>query len=153
MSTIKSWSNYASELVRGIDNRNHFSYIDTLFIVSVTVDPSSPKGIGSLLLTGTIKMAKNYSIGNVAYGARITNMKKLLKNGSSPTDVFKSLTKGEFIEPSVQMGLKTGFKPDQLITDYYDDPESLNFGILMILDLDLDVNFDSGVILFEQKSK
>lgn len=131
MASVKSWAHYAQGLLDYDGHREHLGQDDALFLVSASVDPKSPKGIGSLLLRGAVEIARRNSIENVCYGGRLTAMQKRVKDGAQPQEVFVSLIQGEIVEPSIQMGLKEGFEPVSLIENYFEDPESLNFGILM----------------------
>lgn len=102
------------------------------FLISASVDPLSANGIGSLLFKGAVENARRNSIETICFGGRLTGMRTKVLNGSAPADVFSALIRGEIVGSSIQMGIKAGFEPVRFIENYFDDSESLNFGILMI---------------------
>ncbi len=133
---VKPWSTYAAEASIKQSGNVHYGVGDTLFLVSASVVPTAPKGVGSLLMTATIEQAKRLGIETVAYGARITTMKERLTRGATQDEVFQDLLRQQIIEPSVQIGVKSGFRPARLIPNYFIDTSSMNFGVLMTFGTD-----------------
>lgn len=107
--------------------------VSAYFIVSISVRPDAPKGLGTVLLRAVAKLARLCGVSLVTYGARFTALSRM---GTLDTEqAFNLLKLGSVKEPSVQVGKNAGFSIQKLLPNYFHDPESNNFGILMNLDL------------------
>lgn len=101
------------------------------YVVSISVPPSAPSGIGALLLEGLKSAARHKKIFHIAYGARPTGLSRYM----NPDEYLADAISGKVHAPSLYIGQKTGGKINGLIKNYFKDPNANNYGVLITYDL------------------
>lgn len=62
-----------------------------------------------------------------------------LKDEMSAEDYYSRLVSGEINDPTISAQIKIGFRPEGLIADYVEDPRCANYGVLLVLDSEIDI--------------
>jgi len=106
---------------------------DALFGVDLSVDPTHQGGkIGALLLQEIGKMAirKNLKMGIL--GARMPKFHEY-SNRYTPEEYIRLRgNDGRLIDPELRFYERNGLKLYRVIKDYFEDPESMNYGVICI---------------------
>lgn len=129
---MNPWTQYASELLSEQPSLSEMNAKNCLHGVSASVRPDAPAGVGASLVRASFELGCELGISSVSYGARITCMREVVQNGGSPEILFHHILSGRSKEPSIQMGVTAGFRPIALVPEYFSDPESMNYGVLMV---------------------
>lgn len=109
---------------------------DVIFGVDLTVDPKyqalglSGKIISTAFLTSVIGGRKKGAL----LGARVPAYQKHAAKRSIEEHVFGTGSNPKTRDPEIKLYMSEGFRPLRIIPNYMDDEESLNYGVLMILD-------------------
>jgi ribosomal protein S18 acetylase RimI-like enzyme len=111
----------------GFIKNSHNPNGDTIYGVDLSVAPAfQNSGIGTRLLENIGKMAIRYNVKRGMLGGRIPDYYKH-SNEVSIEDYVKS-----DVDPEVRFYRKAGLKIIKIIPNYFKDPESLNYGILLL---------------------
>jgi hypothetical protein len=125
------WQNYADlSVVPQLDHSCPYRYG-----VSLAVATGAPKGIGTIILKAAANWCAFLGVKKFAWGARIPKFKEAFNKGTNIQDYFKGMQDGSVREEVIGVALGSGGKIVRPLPDYYDDPDSMNFGILVIHDL------------------
>jgi hypothetical protein len=103
-----------------------------IYGVSLSVAEYAPRGTATLLLSGISELCRKRGIVKLAYGARIPGFHIAQKSGITIDEYFKNLCKGNVRESVVGAALGSGGRLVCPLRDYYEDPESLDYGILVV---------------------
>ncbi len=102
------------------------------FGVDLSVTKDAPRGTAQRLLLGSILIDV---IGIGMYegflGSRIPSFHKYSDKMSVEEYVFGKRKTGRAWDPELEFYRKSGFEIAEIIPDYMDDPESLNYGVLI----------------------
>jgi len=66
-----------------------------------------------------------------------------LKGEMSAQDYYDSLLRGERSDPTISAQMSVGFEPRGLLPNYLNDPVCDNYGVLLVLDAEKDVPFET----------
>jgi len=117
----------------GFITKTHNPKGDTLYGVDLSVHPSyQNKGIGKKLLIETAKLAIKYNLKQGILGGRIPNYWKFADR--IRVEDYVKINNQNNIPPDPELLFyhKCGFKIKKIIPNYFKDPESLNYGILLV---------------------
>lgn len=106
---------------------------DSLFGIDLSV---SPKHQGKKLADDTMQAAFLVSVilGNkkgAFLGSRIPGFHRFAEKMSVEDYVFGKRRNGKTHDPEIRLYQSTGFRPVRVVPGYMDDPDSLNYGVLM----------------------
>ena len=108
---------------------------DSLFGVDLSVLPDAPRGTGSKLLGGVGKLAIRYNLKRGILGGRIPEYCKY-KDKYTPEEYLKQTIikdgKKVPLDPEIRFYKKADLKIIKVIPNYYKDPESLDYGVLLV---------------------
>lgn len=109
---------------------------DVIFGVDLTVAPKyqalglSGKIINTAFITSVIGGRKKGAL----LGARVPAYQKHAAKRSIEEHVFGTESNPKTRDPEIKLYMSEGFRPLRIIPNYMDDEESLNYGVLMMLD-------------------
>jgi len=105
---------------------------DTLYGVSLSVSPCAKKGVAIALLEAAGRLAIKRGLKRVLFGSRIPRYYKYAAQMSADEYVSAKTRTGRHLDPELGMYQSIGLKPLKVIPEYIKDPESLNYGILVV---------------------
>lgn len=109
---------------------------DTIFGIDLTVAPQyqtlglASKLISTAFLASVIGGHKRGAL----LGARVPAYQKHAPRRSIEQHVFGMKAGQKTCDPEIKLYMSEGFRPLRIIPNYMDDEESLNYGVLMMLD-------------------
>ncbi len=109
---------------------------DTIFGIDLTVAPQyqtlglASKLISTAFLASVIGGHKKGAL----LGARVPAYQKHAAKRSIEEHVFGTGSNPKTRDPEIKLYMTEGFRPLRIIPNYMDDEESLNYGVLMMLD-------------------
>ncbi|MDD5226920.1 MAG: hypothetical protein PHV97_07060, partial [Candidatus Omnitrophica bacterium] len=105
----------------------------SLMGVSLTVVSDAPRGTGRLLMESAVRHASNLVASTLEYVVRIPNFRSWQQATSGTIhEYIQFLRSGKITEPTTQIATRSGAIWGNVIPDYYDDPDSMNYGIHFI---------------------
>jgi len=118
----------------GFITKTHNPKGNTLYGVNLSVHPSyQKKGIGKQLLINVAKLAVKYNLKQGILGGRIPNYYRFADKIKVEDYIKIDNTKNNISpDPELFFYQKCGFKIVKIIPEYFKDPESLNYGILLV---------------------
>lgn len=132
---VQRWSHYADLAV----NKNHVQQVqgaENLYVLSISSVPDAPRGTGSAFVRAALDWFRSHGIARVAYSIRIPNFLAHLKQGVTIDDYYQGLQSGRFHEDIYQLAVRgAGGTPCGVVPEYYNDPDSGNYGITIIHEL------------------
>jgi len=145
MSDISSWSEATDN---GYIRNSHDPQGNTLYGVNLSVSPQTQSRVAVALLEAVGKLAIRYNSRQIVLGGRIPSFARYLKhhcqkNGISvisdkkrdkiAEDYIQAKNrKGNPLDPQITFYQKVGMKIIKLLPNYFKDPESLNYGVLVL---------------------
>jgi hypothetical protein len=128
MAPYKSWSYYAElTLCPPVEISCH------LYGVSLTVSPDAPKFTATNLLKGISKWLKESSFFSFSLGMRIPGFKKYQTDHCISAPEYVELVRNKKVsEGGLAACIASGGCVLEVQANYYDDPESSNFGVIVI---------------------
>lgn len=133
----KNASTWYKATDNGFITKTHNRKGNTLYGVNLSVHPQYQKrGIGKQLLINVAKLAVRYNLKQGVLGGRVPSYHKFA-NKIKIEDYIKihnyRNNKGNIPpDPELTFYQKCGFKIIKIIPEYFEDPESLNYGILLV---------------------
>jgi ribosomal protein S18 acetylase RimI-like enzyme len=120
----------------GFIKNSHKPTGNTIYGVDLSVIPSFQRlGVGRKLLESIGKLAVRYNIKQGMLGGRIPGYHKYSGEMSVEEYVFATIKKensAKPLDPEISFYRKAGLEIVKIIPDYFEDPESLNYGILLL---------------------
>ncbi|NQT30537.1 MAG: hypothetical protein HQ596_08185 [Candidatus Saganbacteria bacterium] len=124
-----SWANLTDN---GFLTKSHDSTGDSLYGVSISVPPSvSDKNVAKKLYEYGGKLAIKYRLKKIYLGSRIPSYLKYASKLKVEDYVYGKSSSGRPLDPELALYLKLGLKIEKIIPDFFDDPESLNYGVIV----------------------
>lgn len=117
--TWDSESGYGSGL-------SHTSVANGLFGVTATVHPDAPKGTLRCLFTGWREIARKHGIKYIFGGSRIPG---LISFNGTPENYLEEVINKRIFDPVLSKYMACDLKVGILLPNYFNDPESRNFGV------------------------
>jgi ribosomal protein S18 acetylase RimI-like enzyme len=130
----KNASTWYEATDNGFITKTHNPKGNTLYGVNLSVHPLyQKKGIGKQLLINVAKLAVKYNLKQGVLGGRIPNYYRFADK-IKVEDYIKIDNKKNNISPDPELSFyqKCGFKIVKIIPEYFKDPESLNYGVLLV---------------------
>jgi hypothetical protein len=128
VTDLKPWEYYA-ELAVSHDHFRRDRKVTHLHSISLTVSDGAPRRAATTL----VRTAAEYSGCIGLLGSTIvTRAPRYHKHANEMTftEYYGALVSGRLMEPSFKLGINAGGVPDGFRPDYFDDPESRNFGLV-----------------------
>lgn len=117
----------------GFVRNSHKPDGNTIYGVDMSVSPSSQNfGVGTKLLECIAKLAIKYNIKQGMLGGRIPDYYKYSDKMSAEEYINTTIDSKKSLDPEINFYKKAGLKIVKIIPNYYKDPESLNYGVLLL---------------------
>ena len=142
---ISSWSETTDD---GYIRNSHDPQGNTLYGVNLSVSPQTQSRVAVALLEAVDKLAIKLDFKQIVLGGRIPRFARYLKhycqkNGISVISdeerdkiadhyIRATTRKGHPLDPEINFYQKVGTKIIKLLLNYFKDPESLDYGVLLI---------------------
>ncbi|WP_027408338.1 GNAT family N-acetyltransferase [Anoxybacteroides tepidamans] len=111
--------------------RNHDPNGNTLYVVDICVSPAYRKlGLGKWLMQSMYETVVRLNLDRLLGGGRMPGYHRYAKELSAVEYLQKILT-GELKDPVITFLLHCGRTPLQIVENYLEDEESLNYAVLM----------------------
>ncbi|TDL35221.1 GNAT family N-acetyltransferase [Jeotgalibacillus sp. S-D1] len=111
--------------------RNHQPGGNTLYVVDLCVSPAFRGfGIGKELLRAAYETVVHLDLDRLAGGGRMPGYSKVAHQMTAE-DYFQKIKYGDCHDPVITFLLKCGRVPVELLPNYIEDEESLNWAVLM----------------------
>jgi hypothetical protein len=127
--------NHAKTWYAATDNgyikKTHTYSGDYMYGVSLSVLPFVSRIVSSKLLEATGKMAVRYNLKGGILGGRIPSYHKYATKIPVEEYVFKKNKRRKYLDPELNIYAKAHLKPIKILKDYFNDPESMNYGVLL----------------------
>jgi len=116
----------------GYIRKTHNPNGDTLYGVSLSVSTHAQRRVSVALLEATGKLVIKYGLKQGVFGSRIPRYHKYAGK-MSVGEYIKAKTKtGRLLDPELGIYQSVGLKSIRIIPGYINDPESLDYGILVV---------------------
>jgi len=116
----------------GYIRKTHNSKGDTLYGVSLSISTHAGRKVTMSLLEAAGKLVIKYGLNQVLFGSRIPRYHKY-ESQMSVKKYIKSKTRtGRLLDPELAMYQSIGLRHVKIIPSYIKDPESLDYGILVV---------------------
>lgn len=141
----RSWNEITD---RGRIQKTHNSQGDTLYGVNLSVSPTAPRKIAPGLLEVMGKKAIINNIKQIVLGGRIPGFKRYFEKYCRQHKLFhlskkqkdkiaeqyinRFASKGKPCDPEINFYTKANMHLTKLLPNYIEDPESLNYGVLLV---------------------
>ncbi len=145
VSDVRSW-NKATDY--GYIRKSHDPQGNTLYGVNLSVSPQTQSRVAVALLEAVGRLAIRYNSKQIVLGGRIPSFARYLKhhcqkNGISiisdkkrdkiAEDYIQAKNRrGNPLDPQITFYQKVGMKIIKLLPNYFNDPESLDYGVLVL---------------------
>lgn len=111
--------------------RNHNPQGDTLYIVDISVRPSSRQlGLGKWLMFSMYELVVHQHLTRLLGGGRMSGYHRFSEQMTAE-EYFDKVIKGELQDPVISFLLRCGRTPVQVVANYLEDEESRNYAALM----------------------
>jgi ribosomal protein S18 acetylase RimI-like enzyme len=111
--------------------RNHRPDGNTLYVVDICVSPPYRKlGLGKWLMQSMYEVVVRLNVDRLLGGGRMPGYHRHADRLSA-TQYLEKVLKGELKDPVITFLLRCGRTPLQVIENYLEDEESLNYAVLM----------------------
>lgn len=121
LSKSFNWYGEGCEVGKGPDVHGN-----ALFGVSVTVSDLAPKGTLRALFNGWRDLARTNKLSYIYGGSRIPGLHSF---AGSAEQYLEQILRGKIFDPVLSKYILCGLKVGNLIPNYFEDPESLNYGV------------------------
>jgi ribosomal protein S18 acetylase RimI-like enzyme len=119
------------EITDGGYIRNHRPDGNTLYVVDICVSPPYRKlGLGKWLMQSMYEVVVRLNVDRLLGGGRMPGYHRHADRLSA-TQYLEKVLKGELKDPVITFLLRCGRTPLQVIENYLEDEESLNYAVLM----------------------
>ena len=113
--------------IRGTHDNNG----DCLYGVSLSVIPTAPKDLAVKLLKAAGKLSIRMALKGILLGCRIPNFHKYAKRMTVDEYISATTKTGRIIDPELAMYRQLNAVPVRPVKNYFEDPDSLNYGLLV----------------------
>jgi GNAT superfamily N-acetyltransferase len=124
-----------SEISGGGTISTHDPGGDAMYGVNIAVYPSfQGKGVASALYGARFGLARKMGCRAFIAGARIPGY---IKHAGqiSPEDYLEKVKSGQLFDPTLSKQIQLGFRAIRLLADYSQDPETMNYAVLIQMEL------------------
>ena len=116
----------------GYIRKTHNPNGDTLYGVSLSVSTRAQKTVAVPLLEATGKLVIKYGLKQGVFGSRIPRYHKYAPKMSVEKYIKAKTGTGRLLDPELGIYQSVGLRPVRIIPGYIKDPESLDYGILVV---------------------
>lgn len=99
---------------------------NSLFSISITVSARAPKGSYRRMMEAWRELAKQEKVEYMYAGSRLPGLKDF---AGTADEYLSSVKNGAIFDPILSKARASGFTLGNLIPNYFNDPDSLNFGV------------------------
>ncbi len=127
--TDMSWNTLTDN---GCIRKSHNLLGDILYGVSISVPPYiSNRNVALKLYEYCGKLAIRYNLKKIYTGSRVPKYYKYADNMPIEEYVHAKTKTGRCLDPEIALYLKMGMKIEKIIPNYFSDPESKDYGVLV----------------------
>lgn len=116
----------------GLIRASHKSDGKTIFGIDLSAAPSAPPRTGTKLLAEVGRYAIYHNLKRGILGGRIPKYSEYVDRMTPEEYLEAKNSKGEPLDPEVRFYKRAGLKIGKIIPGYFDDPDSLSYGVLLI---------------------
>lgn len=116
----------------GYIRKTHNPNGDTLYGVSLSVSTHAQRRVSVALLEATGKLVIKYGLKQGVFGSRIPRYHRYAGKMSVEEYIKAKTRTGRLLDPELGIYQSVGLKPVRIIPGYIKDPESLDYGILVV---------------------
>jgi hypothetical protein len=120
------WTHYAQ-----LAQSPAFSEPQNLYIVTISVLPDAPRGTGTQLVKAMAAQGAQMGLATLRYAIRLPSYAAHALQGMTAQEYEQGLHTGKFHEDLYKLAKNAGGSSLGLVKDYYDDPDSLDYGLLI----------------------
>jgi len=122
-----SWSEITDN---GFIKNTHNDEGDTIYGVNLSVSPHAMHGTSDMLMEAVAKLTIKRNMKQVILGGRIPRYHKYC-NKYTPEEYIRAKKGKRLLDPELYIYNKAGLEIIKVIPNYFNDPESLNNGVLL----------------------
>lgn len=108
-----------------------FATPQNLYIVTISVLPDAPRGTGTQLVKAIAEAGAQRRLATLRYAIRLPRFAAHAQQGVTAEEYEQGLYSGKFHEDLYKLAKNAGGSSVGLVKDYYDDPDSLDYGLLI----------------------
>lgn len=108
-----------------------FAKPENLYIVTISVLPDAPRGTGTQLVRAMAEIGSQKGLATLRYAIRLPRFAARAQQGVTAEEYEQGLYSGKFHEDLYKLARNAGGSSVGLVKDYYDDPDSLDYGLLI----------------------
>ncbi len=116
----------------GYIRKTHNPNGDTLYGVSLSVSTHAQRRVSVALLEATGKLVIKYGLKHGVFGSRIPRYHRYAAKMPVEKYIEAKTKTGRLLDPELGIYQSVGLKPVRIIPGYIKDPESLDYGILVV---------------------
>jgi hypothetical protein len=105
-----------------------------LYGVSLSVIPAAPKDLAVKLLKAAGKLSVRKALKGILFGCRIPNFHKHSKRMGVEEYISATSSTGRILDPELSLYRQVNCLTVRPIPNYFEDPESLNYGVLVFFE-------------------
>jgi hypothetical protein len=129
--SVQPWNSYA-ELAESPLHFHNLRKPRVWYVVSLTATPDAPRGTGTALFQKLKTFAKANHIETIYGGVRIDGFRRHhLEHGTTIEEYLGLLKSHKVSERAYGAAVRSGAVPKAILRDFYLDPPSMNYAILM----------------------
>ncbi|MFN0117958.1 MAG: hypothetical protein ACKVQC_06680 [Elusimicrobiota bacterium] len=114
----------------GFIKNSHNPEGDCLYGVSLSSSPGSPKELAVKLIKAAAKLSMRLELKGVLFGARVPSYHKYAAKMTIDEYMKARTSKGKMLDPELYFYRQVNACPLKPLPNYFEDPESLNYGVL-----------------------
>lgn len=126
-----AWNYYHALSLDG-DYHRKLESPDTFYAVSITSVPAASRGTGAALMAAACEWGELQGAEKLSYVIRIPGFRHYAEHGVSIEAYYAGLLSGQYQEPAFSMARNAGGRPTGVLSRFYDDPDSLNYGVKIV---------------------
>lgn len=108
-----------------------FGKPEHLYIVTISVLPDAPRGTGTQLVKAMAEIGTQRGLATLRYAIRLPRFAAYAQQGVTAEEYEQGLYSGKYHEDLYKLARNAGGSSVGLVKDYYDDPDSLDYGLLI----------------------
>jgi radical SAM enzyme (TIGR01210 family) len=115
----------------GFIKNTHSNKGKYLYGVDLSVTRGAPQSIASSLLIAAGDLVIKKGLKGILLGGRIPGYSRVAHTMTAQDYILSTHPSGKALDPEIYMYSKFGVRPIKAIKNYFKDPESLNYGVLL----------------------
>jgi ribosomal protein S18 acetylase RimI-like enzyme len=126
---IPTWNEVTDN---GMIKGTHDPNAETIFGIDLTAAPDAPRGTGTRLLMEVGRQAISKNLKRGVLGGRLPEYKKYADQMTPEEYINAKNENGEPLDMEVRFYKRAGLKIEKILPNYFDDPDSLDFGVMLV---------------------